>query len=52
MVNGDFYFTVFTYRGHYWLWCTTLGPLVGGIVACFLYDLFLYLGNDSFLNTP
>jgi aquaglyceroporin related protein len=43
---------VFTYRSQYWLWCTILGPLAGGVVACFLYDLLLYLGHDSFINTP
>lgn len=43
---------VFNYRGHYWFWCPILGPLAGGIVGCFLYDLLLYNGPDSFLNEP
>ncbi|KAI9441763.1 aquaporin [Lactarius indigo] len=45
-------FTVFKYRNQYWFWCTTLGPLFGGIFACFLYDSLLYVGNDSPVNAP
>ncbi|KAI9429541.1 aquaporin [Lactarius psammicola] len=43
---------VFKYRNQYWFWCTILGPLFGGIFACFLYDSFLYVGQDSFINRP
>ncbi|KAH9067500.1 aquaporin [Lactarius vividus] len=43
---------VFTYRNQFWFWCTTLGPLLGGIFACFLYDSLLYLGHDSPVNAP
>jgi aquaglyceroporin related protein len=43
---------VFSYRSQYWFWCTTLGPLAGGICGCFLYDALIYVGDDSFINTP
>ena len=43
---------VFNFRGQYWLWCPLLGSLSGGVVACFVYDSLLYVGNDSFINKP
>ncbi|KAH8980765.1 aquaporin [Lactarius hatsudake] len=43
---------VFKYRNQYWFWCTTLGPLFGGLFACFLYDSLLYVGHDSPFNAP
>ena len=36
----------------YWLWCPIIGSLLGGVVACFIYDSLLYVGNDSFINKP
>ena len=46
------FLAVFNFRGQYWLWCPILGSLSGGVVACFVYDSLLYVGNDSFINKP
>jgi len=43
---------VFNYRSQYWIWSPILGSFCGGLVACFLYDVFLYLGLESPINTP
>jgi aquaglyceroporin related protein, other eukaryote len=43
---------VFNYRSQYWLWSPILGSACGGITASILYDVLLYVGDDSFINTP
>ncbi|KAI0058267.1 aquaporin [Artomyces pyxidatus] len=43
---------VFNYRSQYWLWCPIIGSFAGGLVACFIYDVFIFLGDESFLNRP
>ena len=47
-----FFDTVFNYRSQYWLWSPILGSFCGGLVACFLYDVFLYLGPEIPINKP
>ena len=41
---------VFSFRSQYWLWCTTLGPIVGALVAAAFYDLLIFTGPDSIIN--
>jgi len=43
---------VFTFRHHYWIWGPIIGSCCGGLVACLLYDLFIYRGPESFVNRP
>ncbi|KAF8799028.1 aquaporin [Phlegmacium glaucopus] len=43
---------VFTYRNHYWIWCPIMGPILGALFGAFVYDAFLYTGEDSILNRP
>jgi len=43
---------VFNYRSQYWLWSPIIGSFCGGLVACFLYDVFIYLGPESPINKP
>jgi aquaglyceroporin related protein len=43
---------VFNYRSQYWIWSPILGSFCGGLVACFLYDVLVYLGPESPMNTP
>ena len=43
---------VFNYRSQYWIWSPILGSFCGGVVACFIYDVFVYLGPESPINTP
>ncbi|THH05163.1 hypothetical protein EW145_g5003 [Phellinidium pouzarii] len=43
---------VFNFRHQYWLWCGVLAPILGALVATFLYDLFMYTGSESLLNRP
>ncbi|KAH8989282.1 aquaporin [Lactarius akahatsu] len=43
---------VFNFRSQYWLWCTLLGPMAGGITATFMYDCLIYQGTDSIINKP
>ncbi|EJC98509.1 aquaporin [Fomitiporia mediterranea MF3/22] len=43
---------VFTFRHQYWLWCGVLAPILGGLVAGFVYDAFVYTGEDSIFNRP
>jgi len=43
---------VFTFRHHYWIWGPIIGSCCGGLVACLLYDLFIFRGPDSFVNRP
>ncbi|KAI0269804.1 aquaporin [Gloeopeniophorella convolvens] len=43
---------VFNFRNQYWIWCPIIGSFCGGLVACFVYDVFLFLGAESFINSP
>ncbi|KAI0789607.1 aquaporin [Abortiporus biennis] len=43
---------VFTFRNQYWLWCPIISPIIGGVVGVFLYDLFFFTGDESFINKP
>ncbi|KAF8269546.1 aquaporin [Lactarius quietus] len=43
---------VFNYRNQYWIWSPILGSFCGGVVACFLYDVLIYIGPESPINTP
>ncbi|KAI5115353.1 hypothetical protein M0805_001292 [Coniferiporia weirii] len=43
---------VFTFRNQYWLWCGVLAPILGALVAAFVYDAFMYTGNESIFNRP
>ncbi|GJJ14257.1 hypothetical protein Clacol_008521 [Clathrus columnatus] len=43
---------VFTFRDQYWLWCPVLAPLAGGVVGALVYDIFLFVGGDSVINSP
>jgi len=43
---------VFTFRNQYWIWCPILAPFLGGLVGALVYDTFLFVGNDSIINTP
>ncbi|KIM43009.1 hypothetical protein M413DRAFT_443824 [Hebeloma cylindrosporum] len=43
---------VFSFRNQYWLWCPIIAPILGALVATFLYDALLYTGTDSILNKP
>ncbi|KAH9980304.1 putative aquaporin 4 [Lactifluus volemus] len=40
------------FRNQYWLWSPIFGSVCGGIVASFIYDALIYLGPESFFNTP
>ncbi|KAI0277765.1 aquaporin [Russula aff. rugulosa BPL654] len=42
---------VFTFRHHYWIWGPIIGSCCGGLVAALLYDLFIFRGPESFINT-
>ena len=54
VVSNPFFFfdAVFNYRSQYWIWSPILGSFCGGLVACFLYDVLIYLGPESPINTP
>ncbi|PLW20790.1 hypothetical protein PCASD_13584 [Puccinia coronata f. sp. avenae] len=41
-----------SFRDQYWLWNNWVSNLLGALFGCFLYDFFLYEGNDSPLNRP
>ncbi|KAH9054165.1 major intrinsic protein superfamily membrane channel protein [Lactarius vividus] len=43
---------VFNYRSQYWVWSPILGSFSGGVVACFIYDVFICLGPESAINYP
>jgi aquaglyceroporin related protein len=43
---------VFDFRSQYWIWSPILGSVCGGLVAAFLYDVFIYVGPESPINTP
>ncbi|KAH8106648.1 major intrinsic protein superfamily membrane channel protein [Phellopilus nigrolimitatus] len=43
---------VFTFRHQYWLWCGVLAPVLGALVAAFVYDTCVYTGNESVVNRP
>ncbi|GJJ08906.1 hypothetical protein Clacol_003126 [Clathrus columnatus] len=43
---------VFTFRNEYWIWCPVIAPFCGAIVGAFVYDIFLFVGGDSVVNSP
>jgi aquaglyceroporin related protein len=43
---------LFDYRHQYWLWTPFLGPIFGGLAGSCVYDLFIFTGEDSVVNTP
>ncbi|KAI0294679.1 aquaporin [Multifurca ochricompacta] len=43
---------VFTFRHHYWIWGPIIGSCCGGLIACLIYDLFIFRGPESFVNRP
>jgi aquaglyceroporin related protein len=43
---------VFDYRSQYWIWSPIFGSVSGGLVAALLYDVFIYRGPESPINTP
>jgi aquaglyceroporin related protein len=42
--------SIWTYRSGYWFYTAALGPIVGGLLGCFLYDLLIFNGPASPLN--
>ncbi|KAI0050271.1 aquaporin [Auriscalpium vulgare] len=43
---------VFNYRSQYWLWTPILGSFAGALVAPLVYDVFIFNGDESFINRP
>ncbi|KAF8876406.1 aquaporin-like protein [Infundibulicybe gibba] len=43
---------VFTFRNQYWLWCLAIPPIMGAQVGAFLYDAFIFTGEESIFNKP
>jgi len=43
---------LFDYRHQYWLWTPILGPIFGGLAGTCVYDIFIYTGKESIVNTP
>ena len=41
---------VFNFRRQYWLWGGVLAPMLGGLSAGLVYDVFIYVGSDSVTN--
>jgi len=41
---------VYTFRGQYWFWCPIVATVLGAQAGTFLYDAFLYNGDDSRIN--
>lgn len=41
---------VFTFRNQYWLWCGILAPIVGALLATFMYDTLIFTGTESIIN--
>ncbi|EMR09454.1 hypothetical protein PNEG_02398 [Pneumocystis murina B123] len=38
--------------GHYYFWVPIIAPFIGCLLGGFLYDLFIYIGVESPLNSP
>jgi len=43
---------VFTFRNQYWIWCPIMGPILGALFGAFVYDAFLYTGEENILERP
>jgi len=41
---------VYTFRNQYWIWCPIMAPIMGAQVGTLFYDIFLYNGDDSYIN--
>jgi len=41
---------VFTFRNQYWMWCPIMGPILGALFGAFVYDAFLYTGEENILK--
>lgn len=41
---------VFTFRNQYWIWCPIMAPILGALFGAFVYDAFLYTGEENILN--
>jgi len=41
---------VFTFRNQYWIWCPIMGPILGALFGAFVYDAFLYTGEENILK--
>ncbi|EHS64096.1 hypothetical protein PGT21_034567 [Puccinia graminis f. sp. tritici] len=41
-----------SFRDQYWIWNNWVSNLLGALFGCFLYDFFIYEGDDSPLNRP
>ncbi len=38
--------------GNYYFWVPIVAPLFGTLFGGFLYDIFIYTGPESLINTP
>jgi len=43
---------VFTFRSQYWLWCPVIAPICGCLTGGFVYDMLIFTGSESVVNTP
>ncbi|KAF8887185.1 aquaporin [Infundibulicybe gibba] len=43
---------VYTFRNQYWLWCPVIAPIMGAQAGAFLYDAFIFTGEESIFNKP
>lgn len=43
---------LWNYRDQYWIWTPILGPIFGGLAGTFVYDIFIFTGKESIVNTP
>jgi len=41
---------VFTFRNQYWIWCPIMGPILGALFGAFVYDAFLYTGEENIVT--
>lgn len=43
---------VFNFRHQYWIWGPILGAFSGALVGALVYDVFIFRGAESIINTP
>jgi len=41
---------VFTFRNQYWIWCPIMSPILGALFGAFVYDAFLYTGEENIVT--